>query len=204
VLFTSIDVGGPNTASIEVFSFRDSRRKALVRSGTFGRYLPSGHLVYINQGTLYALRFDLDSLEPRGTAVAVLENVEFSPTFGFAQFDFSRTGAVVYRRTAARGQFTIQWLSGSGKTDPIVDKPGPYFWPRLSPDSERLAVCRTESGGTGIWIADLRRGTLTPQGSGKGNQCAPVWSPDGRYIIFQDDTNIVWEPADVIREAADT
>src|SRR5262249_5271965 len=49
VLFTAA-AASPDAGNIEVFSFRDSSRKTLVRGGTYGRYLPSGHLVYINQG----------------------------------------------------------------------------------------------------------------------------------------------------------
>ena len=40
-------------------SLTDRRRKTLQRGGTFGRYLPSGHLAYVNRGTLFAVPFDL-------------------------------------------------------------------------------------------------------------------------------------------------
>jgi serine/threonine-protein kinase len=196
VLFTSMGAGGPDAGNIEVFSFREGRRKTVVRGGTYGRYLPSGHVAYINQGTLYALPFDLNRLEPLGAAVAILDNVEYSSTFGFAQFDFARNGTFVYRRTAARGLFTLQWLSSRGETEAILEKPGPYLWPRLSPDGERLAVCRSDSDRTGIWILDLRRRKFTPLSPDHGTQCAPVWSPDGHYIFFQYNAKLVWLPAD--------
>jgi len=69
VLFTAHTriVGGFDEASIEVMSLGDRRQKTLQRGGTFGRYLPSGHLVYINRGTLFAVPFDLDTLAVRGT-----------------------------------------------------------------------------------------------------------------------------------------
>ena len=44
-------------------------------------YLPSsngtGHLVYVNKATLFAIPFDLATLETRGTAVPVLDDVAF-------------------------------------------------------------------------------------------------------------------------------
>jgi hypothetical protein len=46
-------------ASIEVMSFSDRRKKTLVRGGTYGRYLSSGHLLYVNRGTLFAVPFDV-------------------------------------------------------------------------------------------------------------------------------------------------
>ena len=49
------------------------------RGGYFGRYLATsngaGHLVYLHQGTLFAVGFDLDRLEVRGTPVPLLEDV---------------------------------------------------------------------------------------------------------------------------------
>ena len=57
VLFTAYSVLiGFDAANIEIMSLADHRRKTLVRGGTFGRYLPSGHLVYVNTGTLFSAR----------------------------------------------------------------------------------------------------------------------------------------------------
>jgi WD40-like Beta Propeller Repeat len=64
VLFSSHkSLTGLNGAAIEVMSLRDRRRKTLQRGGTWGRYLRNGHLVYINNGTLFAVPFDPDRLE---------------------------------------------------------------------------------------------------------------------------------------------
>jgi hypothetical protein len=104
VLFTAHStLNGFDEANIEVMSLADHRRKTLVRGGTFGRYLPSGHLVYINKGTLFAAPFDLDTLAVRGTPSPVLDQVAYSPRFGSAQFDFSRSGTLVYESGGAAG-----------------------------------------------------------------------------------------------------
>jgi hypothetical protein len=58
-----------DSGSVEVLSFDGSKRKTLVRNGAYGRFLPTGHLVYVNQGTLYAQAFDPNALEVRGTPV---------------------------------------------------------------------------------------------------------------------------------------
>ena len=47
----------------------------MVRGGYFGRYLPSGHLTFVHQGTLFAVPFDLSSLQLRGMPIPVLEDV---------------------------------------------------------------------------------------------------------------------------------
>jgi len=85
VLFTShTSVAGFDAANIEVQSLADHRRKTLQRGATYGRYLPSGHLIYVNQGALFAVPFDLDRLEVHGTPTPVLQQVVYSAQDGSA------------------------------------------------------------------------------------------------------------------------
>ncbi len=185
-----------DSANIEAMSFAGHKRKTLVRGGTFGRYLPSGHLVYVNGGTLFAVPFDLDRLEARGTPVPVLEEVAYSFQSGFAQLDFSRTGTLLYRTGGALGgRVTVQWMDSTGKTLPLLAKPGFYLRPRLSPDGGRLALNITEGANQDIWVYDWQRSGMTRLtfDGASGNQ---VWSPDGRYIIFGGKRGIFWTRSD--------
>src|SRR5262249_48881718 len=81
-------------ANIEVLSLRTGQRKTVQRGGFLGRYLPSGHLVFIRQNTLFAVPFDLDQLAVTGTPVPVLDDV--STTGSAVDFGFSLTGNFVY------------------------------------------------------------------------------------------------------------
>jgi serine/threonine-protein kinase len=64
VLFTANTnaYGRFDDASIEVMSLGDRQKKTLMRGGTYRRYVPSGHLLYVNWGTLFAVPFDLGAL----------------------------------------------------------------------------------------------------------------------------------------------
>ena len=188
VLFTAGapgDLTNFNQASIEVMSLRDHRRKTLL-GGTFGRYLATsngvGHLVYINNGTLFAVAFDLNALEVRGTPVPLLEQVAYNPQSGSAQFDFSQTGTLLYRSggTAGSGQVTVQWLDSDGKTQPLLAKPDSYLRPSFSPDGTRLAVASSD-----VWVYDRQRDTMARLTFG-ARAIGPIWSPDGRYILFEE------------------
>jgi serine/threonine-protein kinase len=197
VLFTAhTSPFGFDGANIEVMSFQDHRRKTVLRGGTFGRYLPSGHLIYVNRGTLFAVPFDLERLEVRGTPAPLLDEVGYNAQYGFAQLDFSRGGTLAYRSgTAGGGQVTVQWLDGAGRTQPLLAKPGLYLSsPALSPDGQRLALAVTEGSNTDIWVYEWQRDTMTRLTfSGEG---APVWSPDGRYIVFQGPGGMFWTRSD--------
>ena len=77
----------PDDNVIEVAPLSDETPKVVVRGGYFGRYVPSGlgarqapkrdagHLVYMQEGTLFAVPFDLDRLEATGQAMPVLDGI---------------------------------------------------------------------------------------------------------------------------------
>jgi len=171
-----------------VVTLADHRRKNLLRGGTYGRYVPApggkGYLTYVSRGTLFAVRFDPEKLETSGSPVPVLQQVSYSAMFGSAKVSFSRTGTLVYRsREIDASRVIIQWMDADGKSQPLLDRPGLFVNPHFSPDGERLAVANDDAR-FGIWIYDIRRDTLSPL-SGEKNATHPVWTPDGRYIVYQ-------------------
>ena len=186
VLFTATSTAPTyDTANIEVMSLADHRTKTLVRGGTFGRYLPSGHLVYVNRGTLFAVPFDVDRLEVHGTPAPVLDQIGYNAAQGSAQLDFSQNGTLIYRSGGAGGGLlTIAWLDGAGKEQPLLAKPGVYGRPSMSPDGQRLALDVTEGSGTDIWVYDWQRDTMTRL-TFTGTASTSLWTPDGRYIAFR-------------------
>jgi len=191
VLFTASSTGGYDGANIDVMSLADHRRKTLLRGGTFGRYLPSGHLIYLNRGTLFAVLFDMDRLEVRGTPSPVLNQVGYT-TNGSALLDFSQTGTLIYRSgEAGGGLLTVQWLDAAGKTEPLLAKPDAYERPSLSPDGNKLAINTTD-----IWVYEWQRDTMTRLTFGPARSIYPLWSPDGRYIVFQAPGGMFWTRSD--------
>ena len=177
VLFTRIDAAGADTASIEVLSFLDGKRTVLVRGATYGRYLPNGYLTYVNQGTLFAVAFDVSRLEIRGTAIPVLDDVSYASTFGYAQVDFSQTGTLVYR--TATGQVVAAWLDRSGNAEPVISDSARYRAPRFSPDGRRLALVKTVSG-IATAEQDENKGRDTSRATCGADR---TWSPDGRFLV---------------------
>jgi len=193
VLFTAYPaVTGLEGATIQALSLRDRHKKTLVRGGTWGRYLTSGHLIYIDKGTLFGVPFDADRLEVRGTPTPVLEEIAYSAAWGSAQIDVSRTGTLVYGSSrTGEGLVTVQLLDGSGNTRPLLPVPGNYLSPTLSPDGKRLAL--TSAGD--IWIYELGRGSMTRLTIG-GGYVNPIWSADGRFIVFRAARGMLWTRAD--------
>jgi predicted Ser/Thr protein kinase len=205
VLFTANTTGEFDAASIEVLSLNTGQTKVVMRGGYFGRYLPTGHLVYVHQGTLFGVPFDISRLQISGTAVPLVDDVASNFSAGAGQFDFSPTGALVYVAGKARGGWSLLWLDSTGKTQPALPDPALYFAPRLSPDGERLAVSVGARAVGDIWLHDWRRGLMSKiTFTAKGNT-DPVWAPDGKHLVYlsQSDGRYIfwWVRADGAGEA---
>ncbi|MEP6836062.1 MAG: hypothetical protein ABJB74_21915 [Gemmatimonas sp.] len=182
VLYTALGTLGADRANIELVSIADGQRKVLIKGGTFGRYVAPGFLTYVNQGTLYGIRFDIDRFETRGAAVPIVRNVAYSGTFGYAQLDYTPTGMLAYKPMIGSGNMVVAMLDSAGRAAPLIDTPGRYVWPSLSPDGRRLAVSVTASGVSTVSIFEIARDRTVPaiMVAGIGNA---IWSRDGRFLV---------------------
>jgi eukaryotic-like serine/threonine-protein kinase len=186
VLFTS-SANGTNyeDAEIVVYSMASGQRKTVQRGGFHGRYLSSGHLVYVHEGTLFAVPFDLKRLEVTGQPAPILDGVVSTPGHGGAQFSFSGTGNLVYVIGHSGGQnVSIYWMDRQGKFTPLRETPGDYYNPVFSPDGKRLALDIGDGKKDDIWVYEWERGTLTRLTFGNADNSDPVWTPDGREITY--------------------
>jgi hypothetical protein len=203
-----------DTANLVVAPLPGGDPKVVVRGGYYGRYVAGGlaspkrseggHLIYMNQGTLFAVRFDLDRLETVGPAVPAIEGIAASPAvYGTAQVALSSDGTIVYvPGVLASAATPIDWLTRDGKTSPIRMEKADWGNPRVSPDGRKLAMDISDGKQHDIWVHDFERNTLTQLTFDAASDRNPVWTPDGRRIVFNSDRakssawNIYWVNAD--------
>jgi Tol biopolymer transport system component len=57
------------------------------------------------------------------------------------------------------------------------------FSPTVSPDGRFMAVSRLD-GKNNIWLLEIARGVITPFTADPVGAQTPLWSPDGRYVVF--------------------
>jgi Tol biopolymer transport system component len=159
----------------------DSKDSKLILGGVNSPviYARPGYLLFLQRGgVLVAQPFDKDRLEVSGMPVRLAENA-------VPPFSASQNGTVTYRnRTVVPDR--LLWIGWDGREIGPVLEPGYYADPALSPDASKLAFAKRESaGGTlDIWILDFSTRELKKLTSDPGNDRTPVWSPDGRSIVF--------------------
>jgi serine/threonine-protein kinase len=88
----------------------------------------------------------------------------------------------------------MQWLDAGGKTEPVGLEPSYFFMPRLSPDGSRVAYTVSQGAGQNVWVYDFERGIKTRLT--EGQNAYPVWTPDGRFVVFQALGGLFWTRAD--------
>jgi Tol biopolymer transport system component len=187
-------------AEIAVELVGTGQRKELLKGATQPRYAHSGHLIYAEGANLMAVPFDPRSLALTGSAVPVVEGVRESTSTGATQFSISPTGSLVYTPGIAQAdQRRMVWVTREGVEQPLASPAHAYRGVRLSPDG-RLAATAVDELETQVWQYDLTRETLTRltfQGSIGSN---PVWTPDGKRMVFSSNkegpVNLFWQLAD--------
>jgi eukaryotic-like serine/threonine-protein kinase len=186
-------------AQVAVQAIGTGKRWILVRGGTQPRYAHSGHLVYVQGGSLMAVPFDPQRLSVAGAAVPVVKGV-LQSSGGAAQYSISSTGSLVYVPGNVQSrQSRLVWVDRNGAEQPLAAPANAYLGPQLSPDGRRVAVGITESESQ-IWLYDLYRETLTRFTFEGNTNNRPVWTPDGKRIAFQSNRegpqNLFWQLAD--------
>ena len=202
--------------------YLDGRRRASIGRGArrlssvaayYGRYVPSGrgapqrderasgHLIYVQQGTVFAVGFDLTRLETVGAGGAGDRG---------RRRDFCRrrraTGGVVggHARVCARhghdAARPIDWLTRDGKTAVLRAAHADWGNPRFSPDGQKLAVEIFDGKQRDVWVYEWARDTLTQLTFDPGEDRYPVWTPDGGRLVFASDRAVAGVSQSVRRE----
>ncbi len=207
VLFTLTSTSGParwDEAQIVVQSLESGERKILWEGGSDARYVPTGHLVYALEDVLFALPFDLASLEVSGGPVPMVEGVRRAGDTALytasANYGFSDRGTLIYVPGSVGGSRILALADRNGTVEPLDVPPMNYVSPRLSPDGSRLVVEATGDEGTDIWVYDLAGNTQIRRLTLEGYNIRPIWTPDGERVTFASDREetpgIYWQAAD--------
>jgi Tol biopolymer transport system component len=205
VLFTLARTPSWDEAEIVVQSLDGGARQTIIKGGTDGQYLRTGHLVYGLRNTLMAVPFDTASLSVRGGPVAVVEGVarQMAALSAPLQFAVSPEGFLAYvpARSVVTPRRSLVWVSRQGREEAIAGAPlRTYTHPRISPDGTRLALdFLDENQASDIWIRDFQRATVTRLTQDPTADRAPAWTPDGQRIIFSSVRTgrnaLFWQPA---------
>jgi Tol biopolymer transport system component len=183
----------PGDSSIRTGSLDSTTSKVLLEADTSAAYAPilaghTGSLLFVSHGALMAQPFDTGHLEVSGERTVILPEVRYRRWSG-ASFSVSGNGVLLYQGGSAQDQ-QFCWFDRQGKLLAPIGPRNDYISFSLSPDEKHVAFYRDDDPATvhpKIWVMDLlREGAVfrfTDPGVA-GAEFTPVWSPDGREILF--------------------
>ena len=195
LLFTVL---GPSLGSVDskvvAQMIGSQERTTLANQATFGRYLPSGHLVFTrNDGTIYAVPFDPAHLETSGTPVAVLSGVGTATAGGAAFLVVSQNGTLAFLKPTQRSESLYREVDAEGQPAAASFALGPTAMARIgsnaanlrvAPDGTRYALTGRSPGVTDVWILDARTGESERVTFDSAEDEYPVWSPDSSAVAY--------------------
>jgi Tol biopolymer transport system component len=147
-----------------------------------------GHLIFLRDTTLMAQPFDPGSLELSGEPVPIAEGVDSFAAQLYGLFSVSDNGTIVYRGGAGSRRSpvlrSLVLFDPQGNQTAVLGDSADYVDPDVSPDGTRIAAAVGLPGSRDIWIVDATRNTNTRFTFDPANDTNPVWSPDGKTIVF--------------------
>ena len=194
ILFTRLLTAGGRSwegAEIIVRNLESGQEKVLV-TGEDGRYVPTGHLVYALDTTLFAVPFDAAAGRVTGARVPIVQGVRrevwVAGNTATANYGFTDAGIFVYvQGLTDRTPVVLRDLvtvDHRGVARPITDERRDYWRPRISPDGARVAVEVWDGKAQHIWVVSLATGVSAQVTFAGVNNAFPVWARDGKSIIF--------------------
>jgi Tol biopolymer transport system component len=180
-LFTAI---GDEVSSVHVGSLESSGRRPVL-SNASRVALAADHVFFIRDHALTVQPFDVERLETRSDAVQVSSTPDGET---LRAFSLSPAGILAYQigPPADPTRSRLVWFDRAGMELGVVGEPADYGDVNLSRDGTRVAVSIRAAGAAAadIAVVDVAGGTSTPVSSDPSDDTAPIWSPDGRRVLY--------------------
>jgi serine/threonine-protein kinase len=184
LLFTSFHSTDPDENRIVVRSLETGQDKVLVENATFGRYVATGHLLYMQRGIFFAVRFDASKLETIGSPVPVLDDVGRRDVYRAGHIEITADGTLAYiSQSILYPPSHLVWVNRDGSEQRSDASPASYANPRFSPDGHRVALSLSEES-RDLWVYELSTGRLDRLTHEPIAEEAPIWTADGRDLIY--------------------
>lgn len=151
-------------------------------SATYG----ADHVLFTRNSSLMALKIDLHTLRAIGEPFAVARRVRTDANF-YTAVSVSATGVLLSQQDKEPRTTRLTWMDRTGDVLGTIGDAGQYMNIALAPNDRRIAV--SVVSGTpenrDIWVIDSERNTAVRITADAANDAVPLWSQNGRSMVFE-------------------
>ena len=182
ILYTAVSLAGARVALLDT---NTGVTRAIIDAAAFGRYSPTGHIVFERRGRLEAAPFSLVDRGVTAPSRSILRGLATGDaTLAGPRFAFSRTGSLIYvPGVSSEIDERLHWLDVRGGLEPLPLPAVALGGVDVSPDSQQLAMTVETEAGADLWLGDTHRGVVSRL-SADGRSVSPAWRPNGLEIAF--------------------
>jgi DNA-binding winged helix-turn-helix (wHTH) protein len=181
-----------NKGAIYVSSLDSTETRLLLPADSKAQFV-TGFLIFARHDSLLAQPFDARKLRLAGEPFSLAEKIQRSSGKA-VPFSASENGVLVYG-TPVSPDVQLAWYDRHGARLGPIGEPGAFAFLSMSPDGERLAVSRAdpETKKLNIWTMELSTGLLSRVTFDTADDWTPVWSSDGRELVFSSNRAGTWD-----------
>jgi len=164
----------------------NSKVKKRILDNAMNAIYASGHILFVRGNLLMAQPFDVKRFELTGNAFPVADNVRVDVTYNLSIFSASQNGIIAYLPGEGASGTNLVLYDRNGEVISIVGERAIYNSPKFSPDGSKIVVdiYDNQSRANNIWVYDIHREARTRITFDSVNASDPIWTPDGRFIIY--------------------
>ncbi len=194
-LYLAANVSGKTEPDAIYAGALDSSEKKFITKATGNvAYAAPGYLLFFRDRTLFAQRFNADTMELSGEALPTLTDLAFLPRIVHVAFAASNHGLLLAQSGSGVSLSRLVWFDRQGNETGSASKPDIYSNVALAPDGKSVAIDKTDeqSANSDIWLYDLQRDAMRRLTFDPAIDSMPVWSPDGTRILFTSSRNQIF------------
>jgi serine/threonine protein kinase/Tol biopolymer transport system component len=183
-LYLFVNAHDPGSDAVYYASIDGRENRQLITSQSNAVYA-DGFLLFIRGGQLMARPFDPAKGTLSGESQALASGVMEDASTWHMDVSVSGNGLLVLANGGI-GDQQLVWVDRSGKQiGTVVSKVANLVTAKLSPQADRIALeIDNGAGNHDIWVYDVARGVQTRLTFGPVENDYPIWSPDGKWIVY--------------------
>jgi len=182
----AIQSGQKETRGIYLGSLDGKPRQRLLSDYSSAVYAPPGFLLFRREESLLAQPFDADKRRLSGEPFPVAERVGNDAAYTTRlNVSVSDNGVLALDSHVNRQGKQLLWLDRGGKQTGSLGEWMAFSRPWLAPDEKRFVAERADANGLlDLWLVDVPGNNATRFTFDPGNEIFPVWSSDGKRIVW--------------------